>query len=79
VALGDHSLEHFDCPCITGLKTELMDRHAAHSWARIVERSVDQGRHDIDGERLHFAALASDRMNSMPAYQRRSVVKSVLE
>jgi hypothetical protein len=49
------------------LKTELMDRHAAHSGAGVVEHALDQGPHDIDGERANFASLASDRMDGMPS------------
>jgi hypothetical protein len=79
LAFGDHFFEHWDCPCVAGLKTELMNRHAAHSRAGIVEHSLDQRRHDIDGKRLRFASLASDRMHGMPTHQRRSVVKGALE
>jgi hypothetical protein len=79
LALGDHFFEHWDCSCVTGLKTELMDRHAAHSRAGLVEHPLDQGRDDIDGKRLRLASLASDRMDGMPTHQRRSVVKSLLE
>jgi len=49
LTLGNHIGEHFDCPRVVGLKTKLMDRHAAHSWAGIVEHSLDQRPHDIDG------------------------------
>lgn len=78
-AFGDDTRERFDGPCVVRLKTELMDRHAAHSGAGVVEHALDQGPHDIDGERANFASLASDRMDGMPSDQRRGIAQSVLE
>jgi hypothetical protein len=55
LALGDHICKRFDCPRVTGLKTKLMDRHTAHSWAGVVQHSLDQRRYDkhIDDKGRH--------------------------
>ncbi|MEI7781202.1 MAG: hypothetical protein WCJ18_04655 [Planctomycetota bacterium] len=79
MALGDHAGKRVDGPRIKGLKTELMGCHPADPWAGVVEHSLDQRPYDIDGERTNLAPLASDRMDGMPADQRRGVLKSLLE
>ena len=79
VALGDDMGKRFDGPRIMGLQAKLVDRHAAHPGAGIAQHSLNQRPYHIDGEWAAFAPLASNRMNGMPADERRGIAKSLLE
>lgn len=68
-----------DDPRIVGLQAKLVHRHATHPDARVAERTVNQGPHDVDRESVSLAGLAAHRVHCVAAHECRGVAEGVRE